>query len=86
MADRKIFAGARVRAARGKAGLTQRELARRLGGRAVDHRRLLALSPAARLPAIEAGAGLDPEALRARIAEGLVDWLARGGAGEKEEG
>ncbi|MDC9823928.1 short-chain fatty acyl-CoA regulator family protein [Devosia sp. ZB163] len=30
MADRKIFAGARVRAARTKAGLTQRELARRL--------------------------------------------------------
>ncbi len=30
MADRKIFAGARVRAARIKAGLTQRELARRL--------------------------------------------------------
>ncbi|OEO32333.1 Cro/Cl family transcriptional regulator [Devosia insulae DS-56] len=30
MADRKIFAGARVRAARTKVGLTQRELARRL--------------------------------------------------------
>ena len=63
-----------------------RELARRLDGRAVDRRRLLALSPAVRLPTIDAGAGLDPETLRARIVEGLVDWLARGSAGEKEEG
>jgi hypothetical protein len=62
-----------------------REIARRLDARAIDCRRLRELSPAVRLPAIDAGTGLDADSLRARIADGLVDWLARGGTGDTEE-
>lgn len=55
------------------------ELVRRLGARGLDGARLGALSPTIRLPVLHAGPGLDAESLRARIADGLVDWLARAG-------
>ncbi|KFN42202.1 hypothetical protein [Arenimonas oryziterrae] len=50
----------------------------RLSVRGLDVARLGDLSPSIRLPAIAAAPGLDAESLRARIADSLVDWLARG--------
>lgn len=54
------------------------ELLHRLSVRGLDLARLEGLSPSIRLPSIAAAPGLDAEALRARIVEGLVDWLVRG--------
>lgn len=51
----------------------------RLSVRNLDSARLRDVSPSIRLPAINVGPGLDAESLRARIADGLVDWLARAG-------
>ena len=53
-------------------------LLERLSVRGLDVTRLGDLSPSIRLPAIAAAPGLDAESLRARIADSLVDWLARG--------
>lgn len=53
------------------------ELARRLGARGLDSARWRDLAATIRLPAISAGPGMDAENLRARIADGLVDWLGR---------
>jgi hypothetical protein len=52
------------------------ELLARLTVRGLDAARLQGLSPSIRLPDVDAGGGLDAESLRARIADGLVDWLA----------
>lgn len=52
------------------------EILARLSVRGLDAARLRDLSPSVRLPQIDAGNGLDAESLRARIAQGLVDWLA----------
>jgi hypothetical protein len=52
------------------------ELLARLTVRGLDAARLQSVSPSIRLPQIDAGTGLDAESLRARIADGLVDWLA----------
>jgi hypothetical protein len=52
------------------------EILARLSVRGLDAARLQDVSPSVRLPQIDAGSGLDAESLRARIAQGLVDWLA----------